>query len=85
MSKLIKTASGSTYELDADLSRVRRLASDHDLPPTERQGTDGEWQTYEFMTVPEVGRSMVFAWARRGPDDPMIQPATHTSPVVSIL
>lgn len=83
MSKLtITTRSGSAYEVDLDAKQCRRLSGEN--PPTERQGPDGEWRTYKFMTVPQVGRSLWFEWDRTGETDPMLRPSTQTSPVLTI-
>lgn len=39
----------SLYEVDVEAQKVRRLAGLH--APTQRQGPDGEWKSYESLTV----------------------------------
>ena len=43
------TRSGSLYEIDTSLSRIRRVTGPN--PPTQRQGTDGEWQDYQAAAI----------------------------------
>jgi len=57
----IKTESGSTYELDLENSKIRRLSGTHE--PTARQGQDGQWRSYLDITEPEVGPSLFICWS----------------------
>ena len=52
----------STYEIDLEGRRCRRLDSTHE--PTPNQGEDGTWREYEHITpiVPEVGTALFIAW-----------------------
>lgn len=50
----------STYEVDLDEMKVRRLDSSHD--PLPRQGADGEWKAYEAITAPMVGSPVLITW-----------------------
>ncbi len=51
-----KTVSGSTYEVDLDKKQIRRISSTH--PPHRRQGQDGVWSGYDWITEVKVGRSV---------------------------
>lgn len=65
----------STYEVDHETKRFRRLSSDH--PPSKRQGPDGEWK--EFYSVGRIMHQMpvLILWDATGA-------GTVTSPVVWI-
>lgn len=41
------TETGSIYEVDPANRRVRRITGHR--PPTERQGSDGEWKTFVWI------------------------------------
>lgn len=49
----------STYEVDEENKRIRRL--DGVLDPTPSQGTDGEWQPYTAVTQHPSG-VLVIEW-----------------------
>lgn len=77
------TRSGSTYEVDFKNSKCRRLSGV--LGPSDRQGKDGDWQTYTNNPEIMLDEPVLFTWKRRGDNDEMVQPATLTSPVKEIL
>lgn len=57
---IFHTLSGSTYELDKSNNRVRRLNGTQD--PTPRQGSDGEWKTFESCSDVKEDSSVIFHW-----------------------
>jgi hypothetical protein len=57
---IVRTESGSVYEIDTDAPKCRRLSGVHD--PTPRQGYDGLWKDVKYVDVPEVGEPIVFVW-----------------------
>jgi hypothetical protein len=59
-----ETVSGSTYELDTDAQRIRRLAGSH--APTARQGEDGEWRAYVTTSDLVVGAPLLIVWDVEG-------------------
>ena len=77
---IIKTQSGSTYQLDQENKRVRRLHGTQ--APTSFQRQDGEYREYIEIAGLEVGKSFVIVW--KGREDGFVQPATITSPIVEI-
>lgn len=90
------TSTGSTYEVDLENKRIRRLSGEHD--PTPRQGRDGDWRSYLEITPIEVNAPVGIFWDPK--TTPKLQetqaleeqlgcdlgaaPATLTSPVRSI-
>lgn len=61
----------STYELDRENKRVRRLRGKYD--PTRYFGADGEWRDYESCVDPAPGYNFIVHWGG--------ERATVTSPV----
>ena len=68
----ITTATGSTYEINTDSKRIRRISGKKTpalaglVQPSvpHRIGQDGEWKTYEAL-IPEplkVGLSAIILW-----------------------
>jgi hypothetical protein len=55
-----RTISGSTYEIDTQHNRVRRLFGARTGTP--RQSADGQWQIYESVNEITVGESVIFVW-----------------------
>ena len=77
MTVTFATESGSLYELDPANRRVRRISGER--APTPRQGTDGEWKTYESWMPfihPDGALAVWFDWTGRGN-------GTWTSPIVN--
>jgi hypothetical protein len=72
------TLSGSSYEVDQENNRIRRLAGTKD--PTVRQGNDGEWKDYKHLSFSEDG--VLIVW---NIDDHGISKTTMTSPVVKVV
>jgi hypothetical protein len=56
---IVHTISGSIYEFDHGLRRVRRLSGQED--PTPRQGKDGEWKSYNEVLLQWNG-SLIVVW-----------------------
>lgn len=81
---LIRTETGSTYEIDQQNKKIRRLHNLRGRQPTEHQGTDGEWKPYEEIVNLKVGSSLVVVWSYI-PNEWANVPALQTSPVVEIL
>lgn len=52
----------STYEIDVEGLRVRRLSGVND--PTERQGPDGEWKP--VVAITRVAGRFLFHWDEEG-------------------
>ena len=79
------TESGSVYELDVALQRVRRVRGD--LQPTPRQGEDGEWRTFDtvFPTPIEVGASVLFIWGYYQRGASAVARSTMTSRVLGVV
>lgn len=73
---IFKTAN-STYEIDNENKKVRRLYGLTEA--TERQGQDGDWKSFADISEITLGRSVLVVWALDGSI-----PATVTSPVKSI-
>lgn len=64
----------STYEVDAEAKQIRRTAGVN--PPTQHQGSDGVWSSYESLTQnPHGGLSIVWDSER----------VTWTSPIVETV
>lgn len=61
MSERITTLN-STYEVDWDSNRIRRLAGKSE--PTANQSADGEWQQARFLCIATVpgGRIVQMIW-----------------------
>lgn len=76
---MIFVTSNSTYEVEHDLSRIRRLVGSSN--PTPRQGKDGEWRTYEAISPIEIGTIVLIVWSTTGSK---IE-GTKTSPVQHII
>jgi hypothetical protein len=55
------TISGSTYEVDQDNKKIRRLKGKAD--PTPRQGQDGEWREYINLSPIKIGEAVLIQWA----------------------
>lgn len=78
-----KTESGSTYEVDYDGKRVRRMSGTKE--PTERQGKDGEWKVYEDIIRPTIGHRLAFVWTSESVEDGLtVYRTTFTTPVTHI-
>jgi len=83
----VKTESGSTYEIDPNGRRFRRLYGKR--PPTERQGPDGTWRVYSRIAPEqiEVGLPIFIMWAEDDQGPPAAAgciPGTMTSRVTEI-
>ena len=60
MFHLLFTTDNSTYEIDQDGLRIRRLEGVAN--PTPRQGADGEWKKYLEVSPVEIGAPVVMIW-----------------------
>ena len=47
------TKTGSLYEIDTSLKRIRRITGSHE--PTGRQSSDGDWQDYDMAFLYDGG------------------------------
>lgn len=68
---IIKTLSGSAYEIIEQEKKIRRLYGNEG--PTPRQGTDGEWKEYFSLSL--YDDILIIFWNDSGK-------ATMTSPIV---
>lgn len=81
---IIKTKSGSAYEVDWAAMQARRLSGQTES--TSRM-PDGAWRTFNAASEPTIGLPMFFAWADETvgvPAAPGHIPGTQTSRVVEI-
>lgn len=53
MTTTFTTQTGSLYEIDTDLKRIRRITGSHE--PTGRQSHDGTWQDYDQAFIFQQG------------------------------
>jgi hypothetical protein len=75
---LIFATENSTYEVDRNGHRIRRLNGTH--VPTPRQGEDGAWKHYEQISAVVVGAEVLIIWQF----DDGIARATSTSRVRTV-
>ncbi len=79
MTKYVRTASGSIYEIDEDNRRIRRLHGNSD--PTPRQGADGEYKVYKEIMI-AANKAMIIVWETTSNNDgDLICRTTATSAV----
>lgn len=71
---VVKTLSGSAYEIIEGENKIRRLYGIES--PTPRQGYDGEWKKY-FSLMLDANNILIILWNDSGQ-------ATVTSPIVSV-
>lgn len=57
---IFHTETGSTYEIDPERRRARRLHGRG--PSTPRTGPDGDWKSFAWATAVEVGAPVLVAW-----------------------
>ncbi len=77
MNTFVHTESGSTYEIDPENNRARRLGNTGGSLPTQRFGEDEQWNPYKYlarMAWPDGKVSLVFWWDTTG--------YTRTSPML---
>jgi len=73
---------GSTYELDADNKRIRRLYGK--AAPTDRQSADGDWSNYEEVSTPKLGVGLLIVWSYELVGEEKKAVSTYTSDVVEV-
>jgi hypothetical protein len=87
---MFRTVSGSTYEVDSEAKKIRRVNNSNDKVATERQGNN-EWKGYMSLSPIKVGVGVFIAW---DPDKtPLLPnspfsigvPGTLTSDVVEVI
>jgi len=76
-----QTETGSTYEVDPVLKRMRRLGGTH--APTRNQRADGEWRAYCSIGPIRDGKHVLVVWGTE-PETPGILRRTLTS-VVKVI
>lgn len=85
---IIRTESGSLYEIDAPGARIRRLRGiTPGTPGTARFGNDGDWRATAEVSPVRVGLPLLIVWAAddRGPAArPGHLPGTQTSRVMEV-
>jgi hypothetical protein len=71
----------STYELDVDNKRIRRIHGTSSTRITD------DWKEFLNATLPHVGASMVVVWAveSQAGSDQVLTKTTLTSPVIEII
>lgn len=83
---IFHTLSGSTYEVDHENKRCRRVEGkpNADMP---RMGPDGEWREYKQISGILRGCPVLIEWNMDcvPPPAPGLRPGTQTSPVISLL
>lgn len=84
---VFETASGSTYEIDQEAKKIRRVMGAR--APQPRQGRDGEWRAYRDVSPLEIGDPVFIYWPKATTpllegSPPDAEPATRTAPVVRI-
>jgi hypothetical protein len=57
---LLKTTTGSLYEIDKPNNRIRRVSGEK--PPTPRMAADGTWRTYQALSPLQVGAQVLIVW-----------------------
>lgn len=67
----------SIYEVDFENNRVRRVSGVN--RPTPRQGSDGEWKTYQTVFLSDHG--LIFQW---GWNEDGTAKCTETSHIVKV-
>lgn len=79
------TESGSTYEIDQDAKKIRRLEGKTGCTP--RVGVDGEWKDIISAHPILEGMPVVITWGKDIHPPPVVgsTPATVTSRVVEIV
>lgn len=81
---VFKTETGSTYQVDHEVKRIRRLHNTKGLAPTERQGQDGEWKSYVDISLAMTGLRVSIVWKYDEVPNGVIARRTLTSRVVSV-
>jgi hypothetical protein len=76
---IVKTQTGSLYEIDEDNKQVRRL---HGTKQATKLQGDNEWKKYAFIADAEVGQSLLIIWADKA--EGYAVPTTITSPITEI-
>jgi hypothetical protein len=77
----------STYEVDKENDRIRRIESDHE--PTPRQSEDGVWDEFATIEGLEEGGPALIVWDEEKLDDDNKPidgtiPCTYTSEIQTI-
>ena len=72
---MIVLTQNSTYEIDPERQRIRRLEGRNQ--PTPRQGADGEWKHYAAISPIMVGLPVRILWT--------VTEGTRLSPVQEIV
>lgn len=89
---LFQTVNGSSYEVDQENKKIRRLSGSSN--PTNRQGKDGDWKTFFNISPIVEGKGVVIFWVDADPlaetleqlEGPsIIIPITYTSDVAKII
>ena len=75
------TESESTYEVDPDKMMIRRLSGVKE--PSDRQGPDGVFKRYGFISEIEIGKSVVILWENEDADSDIFR-MTRTSHVTQL-
>jgi len=78
---MIFKTENSTYEVDEDAKKIRRLYGAGD--PTNRQGKDAEWREFSKISSVTIGDPVLIIWEVSS--DGMALKATQTSFITSII
>jgi hypothetical protein len=57
---MLFTTYNSTYEIDQEHARIRRLEGLN--KPTPRQGADGDWKSYVAISPVSIGLCVTIIW-----------------------
>lgn len=80
---IFQTESGSTYEIELQDKKVRRLNGTGDATP--RMGTDGEWKSYVDISDLIIGSRILFVWQwDQDEEGQLVARSTVTSKIKSI-
>lgn len=78
---MIFKTENSTYEVDHELKKIRRLYGVDD--PTNRQGKDAEWREFNKISPVVIGDPVLIIWETSA--DGMALKATQTSAIKDII
>ncbi len=78
---MIFKTENSTYEVDHELKKIRRLYGDGD--PTNRQGKDAEWREFSKISPVTIGDPVLIVWEISS--DGTALKATQTSFITDII
>lgn len=79
----VRTESGSVYDVDHTLMRIRRVHGRHG--PADTQPQDGIWRSFTGLEGPTAGESMVVYWANEAGSARETNLGFRTTEVVEVV